>query len=149
MTVIHYCTFCRNNTVVQVTMQQRPVAYFKRSGGVDSSGGGRSTSSSSTTGRSSMATSSSSASLGAGAKQQAPVTSSGKLPVAPPTSLGKFGVILAMHVCKKILLIDPMKRMGYYLCIVTVLSLVTDLFPVPRSYFSDKRNILNVYFVKF
>jgi hypothetical protein len=42
-----------------------------------------------------------------------------------------------------------MTRLGAYICCLTVISLLTDLFPFPRTYFSDRRNALNVYFVKW
>jgi len=75
--------------------------------------------------------------------------SGGKLPVAEPTSIGKFSVILLMHVCKKILLFDTTTKLAIYLFCITVLSIFTDAFPFPRTYFSDKRNSLNQVFVKW
>jgi hypothetical protein len=56
---------------------------------------------------------------------------------------------LVMHLCRKVLLINPTKRLGVYFCCLVVISLLTDYFPFPRSYFSDKRNVLNMYFVKW
>jgi len=72
-----------------------------------------------------------------------------KLPVAEPTSIGKFCIILLMHVCKKILLFDTTTKLAIYIFCITVLSVVTDRFPFPRTYFSDKRNVLNQVFVKW
>jgi len=72
-----------------------------------------------------------------------------KLPVAEPTSIGKFAVILLMHICKKILLFDTTTKLAIYVFCITVLSVVTDMFPFPRTYFSDKRNALNQVFVKW
>ena len=72
-----------------------------------------------------------------------------KLPVAEPTSIGKFLVILFMHVCKKILLFDTTTKLAIYIFCITVMSVVTDRFPFPRTYFSDKRNALNQVFVKW
>ena len=73
---------------------------------------------------------------------------SGKLPVAQPTSLQHFLQILVLHACRKILLLDPKFRVGLYMCGVTIFSLITDLVPMPRSYFSSKHNFFNVWFVK-
>lgn len=72
-----------------------------------------------------------------------------KLPVAEPTSVGKFIVILAMHLCRKVLLVDTSTKLGIYICVITLVSLLVDLFPFPRTFFSDKRNPLNIYFVKW
>ena len=75
-------------------------------------------------------------------------TASGKLPVAEPTTPKNFFLILMMHVCKKILLIDVNVKIGIYACAVSVVSLITDIFPVPQSYLSNRKNFLNQYFVK-
>jgi len=75
--------------------------------------------------------------------------SGAKLPVSEPTSLRKFCVILLMHVCKKILLFDTTTKLAIYIFCITVLSVITDMFPFPRTYFSDKRNALNQVFVKW
>ena len=72
-----------------------------------------------------------------------------KLPVAEPASIGKFAVILLMHICKKILLFDTTTKLAIYVFCITVLSVVTDMFPFPKTYFSDKRNALNQVFVKW
>jgi len=72
-----------------------------------------------------------------------------KLPVAEPASIGKFVVILLMHICKKILLFDTTTKLAIYVFCITVLSVVTDMFPFPKTYFSDKRNALNQVFVKW
>ena len=77
-------------------------------------------------------------------------TASGKLPVAEPTSVSKFAIIFMTHICKKVLLIDPLYRFGIYVCAVTVVSLVTDLVPpLPISFFTNKRNFFNTYMVQF
>ena len=78
-----------------------------------------------------------------------PTVTGAKLPVSQPTSFGKFCVILLMHVCKKILLFDTTTKLAIYIFGITVLSIVTDRLPFPRTYFSDKRNALNQVFVKW
>ena len=77
-----------------------------------------------------------------------PVPTGGKLSVAKPASVKKFLLILLMYVCKKVLLLDTRWRMGIYLACVTIGSLLTDLFPFPRSYFSQRGNFFNQYMVK-
>jgi len=54
-----------------------------------------------------------------------------------------------MHICKKILLFDTTTKLAIYIFCITVLSVVTDMFPFPRTYFSNKRNALNMIFVKW
>ena len=63
----------------------------------------------------------------------------------------KFATLLVMYMCRKMLLInvDINWKVGFYVCGVTVVSLFTDLFRFPDTYFSNKRNVLNVYFVKW
>ena len=53
------------------------------------------------------------------------LTKTGKLPVAEPTSFSKFIVILAMHICKKILIVDIFFKVSVYVCGTTVVSLVS------------------------
>lgn len=71
-----------------------------------------------------------------------------KKSVAQPTSLQHFMLVLLMHGCKKLLLLEPMFRVGVYMCGVTVAALITDLVPLPKTYFANKRNIFNQWFVK-
>jgi len=82
-------------------------------------------------------------------RKPATATGAAKLPVAEPTSFRKFCVILLMHVCKKILLFDTTTKLAIYIFCITVLSIITDRFPIPKTYFSDKRNALNQVFVKW
>ena len=53
-----------------------------------------------------------------------------------------------LHLSKNILLVDPPVKVGVYLIGVAVGSVLCDQFEVPESYFSNKRNVLNQYFVK-
>lgn len=73
---------------------------------------------------------------------------SGKKSLPEPTHIGHFFVILLMKICKKILLIDTAVKIGVYLIGVMAGSVISDLFAIPRSFFSNKRNFLNQYFVK-
>ena len=82
-------------------------------------------------------------------KPSGATTKSGKLPVAAPTNIGKFAVILAMHITKKIMLIDTTTRLAVYLCALTVGSVLTDLFPFPQTFLANKDFFLNRLFVKF
>ncbi|KAL8616280.1 hypothetical protein ACOMHN_056223 [Nucella lapillus] len=72
----------------------------------------------------------------------------GKKPLPEPTHIGHFALVLLLKVCRTILFIDTSVKIGVYLIGVMVGSVFCDLFVVPKSYFSDKRNIFNTYFVK-
>ena len=77
-------------------------------------------------------------------------SSSGKQYIAKPTNLGKSLVVVMMNICRKILLINTHWKIRFYLCGITIGSLVTDLFPMPRrAYFASKDNFLNTVFVKW
>ena len=73
----------------------------------------------------------------------------GKLPVPEPAGFGKFFVVLLLFFSKRILIVDRRKQIGAYICIVFVVSLFTDIFPFPKSYFSQKGNVFNRFIVKF
>ena len=72
----------------------------------------------------------------------------GKKPLPEPTHIGHFLVILVLKVCRTILFVDTSVKIGVYLMGVMIGSVFCDLFMVPKSYFSDKRNVFNQYFVK-
>ena len=77
------------------------------------------------------------------------MTKSGKLPVGEPTSIRKFAVILVMHLCKKVLLVDTSYKLAIYVCGLTAGSVLTDIFPFPKSFLADKGFILNWLFVRY
>lgn len=72
-----------------------------------------------------------------------------KKPIPGPTHVGHFVSILLMTLCKKILHIDTSVKIGVYLCGVLIGSVLSDVFALPKSYFSDKKNFLNRVFVSF
>lgn len=72
-----------------------------------------------------------------------------KKPLPDPTHVGHFVSVLIMSLCRKILHIDTSVKIGVYLCGVLIGSVFSDVFAFPKSYFSDKRNILNKVFVSF
>lgn len=76
------------------------------------------------------------------------VPRTGKKPLPDPTHVGHFLLMLVIKICRTILFQDTSVKIGVYLIGVMLGSVICDLFMVPRSYFSDKRNIFNQYFVK-
>lgn len=72
----------------------------------------------------------------------------GKKPLPEPTHVGNFVIMLILQFCKKILFIDTSVKIGIYLIGVLAGSVICDLFVVPKTYFSDKHNIFNEWFVK-
>ena len=77
-----------------------------------------------------------------------PATNEPKKQIPGPTNLKAFVRMIVLHFCKKYLLLDIRYRIGIYLIALTTGGVVFDVFPAPRSYFSEKDNLLNQYFVK-
>ncbi|ESO82823.1 hypothetical protein LOTGIDRAFT_184623 [Lottia gigantea] len=72
----------------------------------------------------------------------------GKKPIAEPIHIGHFIMIVIMKLCRTVLLIDTSVKIGLYLMVVLIGSVICDLHAMPRGFFSDKKNFLNVYFIK-
>nr|CAG4644046.1 EOG090X07YX [Lepidurus arcticus] len=75
-------------------------------------------------------------------------TAKGTKPLPDPTSVPQVLLLMLVHICRKILFIDPSIKVGVYLLVVFAGSVVSDTLPMPRSYFSRKENSFNQYFVK-
>nr|CAG4651913.1 EOG090X07YX [Triops cancriformis] len=75
-------------------------------------------------------------------------TAKGTKPLPDPTSISQVLLHMLVHVCRKVLFIDPSVKVGIYLLAIFAGSVVSDTLPMPRSYFSRKENIFNQYFVK-
>ncbi|XP_052817094.1 acyl-coenzyme A diphosphatase FITM2-like [Mya arenaria] len=72
-----------------------------------------------------------------------------KKPLPEPTHVGHFISILIISLCKKILHIDTEVKIGIYLGGVLIGSVFSDIISLPKTYFSDKKNLLNQFFVHF
>nr|SVE91201.1 EOG090X07YX [Daphnia sinensis] len=72
----------------------------------------------------------------------------GTKPLPEPTSIQQVLLLMVVHLCRKILFIDPNIKVGIYIMLVFFGSILGDVLPIPNSYFSRKDNIFNVYFVK-
>ncbi|KAH9509542.1 hypothetical protein Btru_046121 [Bulinus truncatus] len=72
----------------------------------------------------------------------------GQKSLPQPTHVGHFIIMLVMKLCRAVLFIDTGVKIGVYLIGVMVCSIICDLFLVPRTYMSEKSNILNQYFIK-
>ena len=66
-----------------------------------------------------------------------------------PTSLTQFFSLLAFSILRKPLFVDPSVKAGIYLCAAAAGSLLFDFIKTPASYFSNKRNAINLLFVKW
>ncbi|BFZ19846.1 hypothetical protein BsWGS_22885 [Bradybaena similaris] len=73
---------------------------------------------------------------------------SGKKQLPEPTHIGNFFMMLVMKVCRTILFVDTSVKIGVYLIGVMIGSILCDLFVVPKTFMSDRRNFINQYFVK-
>lgn len=77
------------------------------------------------------------------------VVGGGKKPLPEPTTVQHVFVMLIMHVCRRVVLVDPEVKVPIYLGALVFGSLVSDFLPMPRSYFQQKTNVFNQYFVKW
>ncbi|XP_063439303.1 acyl-coenzyme A diphosphatase FITM2-like [Mytilus trossulus] len=73
---------------------------------------------------------------------------SSKKSLPPPTNISSFIVILILTLCKKVLLIDTAVKIGTYLLIVLIGSVIADFSVLPKFYLAEKHNILNRFFVR-
>ena len=72
----------------------------------------------------------------------------GTKPVPEPNSIPVIVFLMVVHLCRKILFIDPNIKVGFYIIFVFFGSILGDVLPIPKTYFSRKDNLFNVYFVK-
>nr|CAG4647142.1 EOG090X07YX [Megafenestra aurita]SVE92453.1 EOG090X07YX [Megafenestra aurita] len=72
----------------------------------------------------------------------------GTKPLPDPTSVQQVLLLMVVHLCRKILFVDPNIKVGIYIMLVFFGSILGDVLPIPNSYFSRKDNVFNVYFVK-
>nr|SVE75188.1 EOG090X07YX [Daphnia dolichocephala] len=72
----------------------------------------------------------------------------GTKPLPDPTSIQQVLLLMVVHLCRKVLFVDPNIKVGIYIVLVSLGSILGDVMPIPDSYFSRKDNIFNIYFVK-
>ena len=72
----------------------------------------------------------------------------GSKPLPDPPSISHVLLQMVVHLCRRVLFIDPNIKVGIYILIVFFGSIIGDVLPIPRTYFSKKDNLFNVYFVK-
>ncbi|XP_014665105.1 PREDICTED: FIT family protein CG10671-like [Priapulus caudatus] len=72
----------------------------------------------------------------------------GKKTLPKPLGLRGFLVVIVLFFCKKVLFVKPEIKVCVYLVVCLLGSVIGDIFVVPRTYFSRKDNVFNVYFVK-
>lgn len=73
----------------------------------------------------------------------------GSKPVAEQSSIQNILLMMVIHICRKIVFVDTIKRVAVYCSCLFLISLIGDTMPVPKSYFSRSDNFLNQCFVKF
>ncbi|KAE8738420.1 hypothetical protein FOCC_FOCC016110 [Frankliniella occidentalis] len=73
----------------------------------------------------------------------------GTKPVPEQSSIGNVLLMMVLHICRKIVFVDTIKRVAVYCSCLFLVSLIGDVAPIPRSYFSRSDNLLNQCFVKF
>lgn len=73
----------------------------------------------------------------------------GTKPTSKPTSVKEIFTLMVLHLCKKSLFFDTNLKVGIYLGALFLISLIADVSPIPKSYFSRSDNIFNQLFVKY
>ncbi|KAJ1529366.1 hypothetical protein ONE63_006153 [Megalurothrips usitatus] len=73
----------------------------------------------------------------------------GTKPVPEQSSIANVLLMMVIHTCRKIVFVDTIKRVAVYCACLFLVSLIGDVMPIPRSYFSRSDNLLNQCFVKF
>jgi len=72
----------------------------------------------------------------------------GNKPLPEPIPIGQVLLLMVVHLCRKVLFVDPSIKVGIYIIVVFIGSILGDVIPFPGTYFSRKDNLFNVYFVK-
>ncbi|XP_071451720.1 acyl-coenzyme A diphosphatase FITM2 [Hetaerina americana] len=72
----------------------------------------------------------------------------GRKPLPEPTSVKQVFLMMIVHVCRRALFVDIKVKVVIYLGALFAVSLIADVIPFPKTYFSKNNNILNQYFVK-
>lgn len=81
------------------------------------------------------------------AEFQAKTDFKGIKPLPDPVSVRGALLTMIIHVCRKVIFVDTKWKVAAYIAVL-FFSLIADLAPFPRSYFSRSSNALNQYFVK-
>ncbi|XP_069702102.1 acyl-coenzyme A diphosphatase FITM2 [Periplaneta americana] len=72
----------------------------------------------------------------------------GKKPLPEPTTVKQVLLMMLVHVCRKALFVDTSVKVGIYGGSLFIVSLLADVLPFPKTYFSRSDNLFNQYFVK-
>ena len=73
----------------------------------------------------------------------------GTKPLPEPLPVHHVVLLIAVHMCKKVLLFDIRYKVGIYLGVTFLFSIIADVMPFPKTYFSDSKNFLNRIFRSF
>lgn len=65
-----------------------------------------------------------------------------------PASVKQVFIMMIVHICRKVLFVDTKLKIVIYLASLFLVSLIADVIPIPKTYFSETNNIFNKYFVK-
>ncbi|RZF36059.1 hypothetical protein LSTR_LSTR005875 [Laodelphax striatellus] len=74
--------------------------------------------------------------------------SKGSKPLPDPSSVVDILVMMVIHACRKVVFVNTNIKVAIYLGSLFIISLLADVLPFPKTYFSRKDNVFNMYFVK-
>jgi hypothetical protein len=72
----------------------------------------------------------------------------GTKPLPEPTTVKQVLLMMILHVCRKTLFIDTSVKVAIYGASLFIVSVLAEVLPFPKTYFSRSDNIFNQYFVK-
>ncbi|KAL3226049.1 hypothetical protein MRX96_025267 [Rhipicephalus microplus] len=75
-------------------------------------------------------------------------TATGRKPLGEPMSVPQVLVMVGLHLCRRVVVVEPRVKVPLYLGVLLIGSVMCDFFPIPRTYLSRKDNVFNIYFVK-
>ncbi|KDR11133.1 FIT family protein CG10671 [Zootermopsis nevadensis] len=72
----------------------------------------------------------------------------GKKPLPEPATVKQVLLMMIVHVCRRTLFVDTSIKVAIYGATLFLVSILADVLPFPKTYFSRSDNVLNQYFVK-
>uniref|UniRef100_T1J4A3 FAM192A/Fyv6 N-terminal domain-containing protein n=1 Tax=Strigamia maritima TaxID=126957 RepID=T1J4A3_STRMM len=77
-----------------------------------------------------------------------PCKGKGTKPLPDPVTAKQLVLMIVLYLCRRIVFINPHVKVAVYIAFLFFGSIISDFIPLPRTYFAQKSNFLNVYFVK-
>ncbi|CAG0894173.1 unnamed protein product [Cyprideis torosa] len=73
----------------------------------------------------------------------------GERPLPDPAPVSQILIMVVIHLCKKVLLLDFYAKVAAYLACLFLLGIVADTINLPKTYLAYSKNVLNQVFTSF